>query len=117
MVEIGIPQGSVLDPLLFMVFFYDLSDYPLAPCLSITVSNIDLSCLMKSGDKIDYEAEGISENKLTFNAGKTILRLFPLRLNTVNIDPDDYIKFLSVFIDVGLPWKTCESVVRQACTI
>ena len=77
-IDIGIPQGSILGPLLFIVFVNDLPDnvtcktVMYADDTSLLVSSSDPSCLQNSLNRnLCNIASWFRKNKLTLNLSKT----------------------------------------------
>ena len=135
LLEIGVPQGSVLGPLLFLLYINDL---PLASQL-LTKLFADDTVLIFSADNlndlqilINNELRAIHQwmtsNKLSLNYDKTKYMLVHRRNDraVLNLYIDDNkikqvqsIKYLGVIIDEKLSWKehikTVESKISKAC--
>ena len=119
----GVPQGSILGPLLFLLYINDLGHI----CSNTTpILFADDTHLFKSGkdlnkmqDELNSELAKISlwlkMNKLSLNIGKTHFMVFTnkkIRLNDLNILIDGTrieevkkTKLLGVIIDNKLSWK------------
>ena len=119
----GVPQGSILGPLLFLIYINDLCDackYT-APILFADDTNLfcngsDLEALETN---INQELAKISKwlktNKLSFNVQKTHYMVFTKRrvgrfrlqlmIDGENIDEVEKTKFLGIIIDNKLNWK------------
>ena len=122
LVEYGAPQGSVLGPLLFLLFTNDLYQH-LDHCGSILFAD-DTTIYMSHHNLnyinfcLEHDLKKISDwfkaNSLTLNLAKTVSMLFknkksPGRIETIKIDQTNIplvheTKFLGIWLDEGLTW-------------
>ena len=126
----GVPQGSVLGPLLFLIYINDihnssakLSFYLFADETSLLYADSNLKSLEKTvNSELLKVSDWLNANKLTLNAKKSnyvIFRPYQRKLNySVNIEMidnctqipttlqcEDHIKYLGVLLDSNLSWK------------
>ena len=122
-IKCGVPQGSVLGPLLFLVYINDISEstsivdfHLFADDTSIFYSNKNLKVLEKDvNSALKDISEWLIANKLSLNVTKSKLLLFNisnqkrsekinLHINGAVIEEPEYAKYLGVIIDNKLSW-------------
>ena len=130
----GIPQGSILGPLLFTLYINDLpkicnscSPILFADDTNLLFSGRDLPTLINEiNSQLNLLSQWFILNKLSLNVSKTKFILFTSQHNTpipnrdliINgevIESVDSIKFLGVIIDKNFKWK--EHISHKCNTI
>ena len=123
----GVPQGSILGPLLFLIYVNDLYKasnklncimFADDTTLSLASNNIN-ELFTRMNEELGHISIWLKANKLSLNTDKTKYILFhktrqsdnlPLKLpdltiNSSKIEQCSSIKFLGVIIDENLSWK------------
>ena len=129
-ISIGVPQGSVLGPLFFNIFFNDLvlindcKKIMFADDAVIYVSDSNFeSCINKVNNIIDSLSDWLNKNKLTPNISKTKLMLFTVKqpkvvpdvyFNRIKLEWVKEFHYLGINIDDRLTFKShCRNVVNK----
>ena len=125
-VKCGVPQGSTLGPLLFLLYINDLH-FSLKK--SVASHFADDTCIMYSSNKLKtletnlntdlkHASEWLKANRLSLNVGKTKLLLFHskqsnLNFNNISIKIEgkkliryNNVNYLGLHIDENLSWDT-----------
>ena len=122
--KFGVPQGSVLGPLLFLIYINDLhtaikycTTRHFADDTSLLIKNKSLKQIKKYVN-LDLRnlCKWLKSNKISLNANKTELLVFRHPNKVLNYDlkikidgkklfPSDYVKYLGILIDSHLKWN------------
>ena len=121
-IKCGVPQGSILGPLLFIIYVNDMCNvsellfkvlYADDTCVTIAGKNID-QLIFTLNEEVELLNTWLKSNKLSLNVSKTHYLIFhrarlkqanlALSINGVTVSEVKTFKYLGVIIDNKLKW-------------
>jgi hypothetical protein len=131
-IKCGVPQGSILGPLLFLIYINDLAfisetiySIMFADDTSIFLTGKNLDEIISSlNDELQIIVQWLDSNKLSLNIDKTHYMIFKprnkdiihntqLTIRSQNISKVDNCKFLGVMLDDQLNWQTHINYIKN----
>ena len=123
-INCGVPQGSILGPLLFLIYINDMSNavkhsiiHHFADDTNLLCSDMDPAIIrLKINEDLKLIYEWLCSNRLSLNVSKTEFIIFKpprkslqkritLKLNGVTLYESKKIKYLGIIMDDRLTWK------------
>ena len=122
-VQCGVPQGSIFDPLLFIIYMNDICNASellfsilYADDTSVQISGNDITYLVSSMNaELELLSKWFKANKLSLNAQKTFYLVFhrarikdhelSIQIDGSTLNRSRNIKYLGVIIDHKLNWE------------
>jgi hypothetical protein len=128
----GVPQGSILGPLLFLIYVNDITVVSrifdiimFADDTNLFIKDRNMECLVKNtNDELSKISKWFKLNKLSLNIKKTSFILFQskkrnipdkldIRIDNIKIEQVKKTKFLGVIINETLTWDDHIFTIKQ----
>ena len=129
----GVPQGSILGPLMFLIFVNDLPDVVSKCTVNLYADDTTIYYANKDPKEVTNTlnadlssiVDWIERNRLKMNINKTQLMILGrkacehqcdqlcVNVRGINVAKSDQIKYLGVTVDSDLSWKAHIAKIRQ----
>ena len=128
----GVPQGSVLGPLLFLIYINDLhhaikfcTTHHFADDTNFLYSSKSLKKIQKFINlDLRFLCNWLKANKISLNASKTEMLIFrdpnrkidfdlKIKIDGKRVTPSKYVKYLGIYLDNFLSWHQQEQDMRS----
>lgn len=135
-IGLGVPQGSVLGPLLFVIYINDLNNLNMCSHTTMYADDTSLVISEKTQDELELRCNNVlatlndwfSQNNLYFNCNKTHSIIFHnrqkavadlrLKINNQSIVNSECVKFLGLDIDNNMTWNHhCNHICSKLSSI
>ena len=123
-VNAGVPQGSILGPLLFILYINDINNACTYTNISVFADDTSLTAIAQNASQnlqndLNNVHDWLNMNKLSLNINKTQSISFnsemilDIKLNSEKIEQVNQVKYLGVFVDSHLNFKVHIEYVRK----